>query len=90
MFFKPLGPVIPAMHDGAFWPHFCNLADRTGDAALASTPEKALKLVQSYASVNCGGSTSACPPITLTYADAPDQQALAQALVAQWRRVLPG
>jgi ABC-type oligopeptide transport system substrate-binding subunit len=65
-------------------------ADRTGDAALTSAPEKALTLAQSYANSNCAGSISACPPITLTYADAPDQQALAQALVAQWRRVLPG
>jgi oligopeptide transport system substrate-binding protein len=64
-------------------------ADRTGDAAMTSAPEKALALAQSYANVNCSGSLSACPPITLTYADAPDQQALAQALVAQWRRVLP-
>lgn len=64
-------------------------AERTGDDALASAPEKALALVQSYANTNCGGSVSACPPITLTYADTPDQQALAQALVTQWRRVLP-
>jgi ABC-type oligopeptide transport system substrate-binding subunit len=64
--------------------------DRTGDAALASAPEKALALAQSYATSNCGDSLSACPPIKLTYADAPGQQALAQALVAQWRRVLPG
>jgi ABC-type oligopeptide transport system substrate-binding subunit len=65
-------------------------ADRTGDAALTSAPEKALTLAESYATSNCGGVLSACPPITLTYAAAPDQQALAQALVAQWRRVLPG
>ncbi len=65
-------------------------ADRSGDAALASAPEKALALAQSYATSTCGGSISACPPITLTYADTPDQQALAQALAAQWRRVLPG
>jgi peptide/nickel transport system substrate-binding protein/oligopeptide transport system substrate-binding protein len=65
-------------------------ADRTGDAALASAPEKALGLAQSYTNSNCAGSVSACPPITLTYADARDQQAIAQALVAQWRRVLPG
>jgi ABC-type transport system substrate-binding protein len=49
-----------------------------------------LTLAQSYANSNCAGSVSACPPITLTYADTPDQQALAQALVTQWRRVLPG
>jgi hypothetical protein len=24
VFVKPLGPFIPAMHDGTFWPHFCN------------------------------------------------------------------
>jgi ABC-type transport system substrate-binding protein len=65
-------------------------ADRTDDAALTSAPEKALTLAESYANSNCAGSISACPPITLTYANAPDQQALAQALVTQWRRVLPG
>jgi oligopeptide transport system substrate-binding protein len=65
-------------------------ADRTGDAALTSAPEKALALAQYYANSNCGGFISACPPITLAYADTPDQQALAQALLAQWRRVLPG
>jgi oligopeptide transport system substrate-binding protein len=65
-------------------------ADRTGDAALASAPEKALALAQSYANANCSGSLSACPPIMLTYANTPDQQALAQALMTQWRRVLPG
>lgn len=65
-------------------------ADRTGDAALASAPEKVLALAQSYANSNCAGSVSACPLITLAYAGAPDQQALAQALVAQRRRVLPG
>ncbi|HEY7091629.1 MAG TPA: ABC transporter substrate-binding protein, partial [Ktedonobacterales bacterium] len=65
-------------------------ADRTGDAALTSAPEKAVALAQSYANANCGGALSACSPITLTYADAPDQQTLAQALLAQWRRILPG
>jgi peptide/nickel transport system substrate-binding protein/oligopeptide transport system substrate-binding protein len=65
-------------------------ADRTGDAALAPAPEKALALPQSYANAKCAGSLSACPPITLTYANTPDQQALAQALVTQWWRVLPG
>jgi len=65
-------------------------ADRTGDAALAPAPEKALALAQSYANAKRAGSLSACPPITLTYANTPDQQALAQALVTQWRRVLPG
>ncbi len=65
-------------------------ADRIGDAALTSVPEKALALAQSYANAKCAGSLSACSPITLTYADTPDQQALAQVLVAQWRRVLPG
>jgi hypothetical protein len=59
-------------------------ADGTGDAALAPASEKAL--AQSYANANHGGSISACPPITLTYADLPDRQAL----VTQWRRVLPG
>ena len=65
-------------------------ADRTGDAALTSAPEKAFALAQSYANANCSGSLSVCPPVTLTYADTPGQQALAQALVAQWRRVLSG
>jgi oligopeptide transport system substrate-binding protein len=64
--------------------------DRTGDTALTSAPEKALAFAQSYANANCSGSLSACFPITLTVADMPDQQALAQALLAQWRRVLPG
>jgi peptide/nickel transport system substrate-binding protein/oligopeptide transport system substrate-binding protein len=70
--------------------HLRDSADRTGDAALTSAPEKALALAQSYANSNCGGSIGACPPITLTYVDTPDQQALAQELVAQWLRVLPG
>jgi peptide/nickel transport system substrate-binding protein/oligopeptide transport system substrate-binding protein len=58
-------------------------AGKAGDAALTSAPEKALALAQSDANSHCGGSISACPPIALTYADAPDQQALAQALVTQ-------
>jgi peptide/nickel transport system substrate-binding protein/oligopeptide transport system substrate-binding protein len=70
-----------------------NLVDpglRAYDDTLSSAPARALALARSYADAACGGMLTACLPITLTVASTPDQQTLAQALVAQWRQVLPG
>jgi oligopeptide transport system substrate-binding protein len=68
-----------------------NAAGDSGDKALSANLAKAQELAKAYATDNCSGDFSKCPPIVYHYGNASSTQLLlAQVLQQQWATAFPG
>ncbi len=67
-----------------------NLTGPDGTTSLTGNVAKATALMQSYATQECGGQMSKCPPITLYDANEPAVETFDEAALQMWQTAFPG